>query len=63
MNFAEEKLTDTYIDKEEEIIKGAEDWHEAQEGNVRIYLQNILSWFWSLFMSLGIEDLHKALHE
>ena len=41
--------------------QGAEDWPEAQEGNVRSHLDYYHVTLLILLCIIGIEDLHKAL--
>ena len=41
--------------------QGAEDWLDAQEGNVRSHLDSLLCHILILLYIIGIEDLHKVL--
>ena len=43
--------------------QGAEDWLDAQEGNVRSHLDSLLCHILILLYIIGIEDLHKVLQK
>ena len=43
--------------------QGAEDWLDAQEGNVRSHLDSLLCHILICLYIIGIEDLHKVLQK